>query len=64
MKNEILEPVYITNLDKIKQSDIGSSNIHNSKIAGFNWRNIDFPYMHTHALGNTYYVKRKGATYN
>lgn len=48
MKNEILKPIYSTQLDKIQTAFIEYGNIHNSKIAGFNWRNVDFPYLHTH----------------
>jgi len=48
MKNQILKPIYSTELDKIQTAIIEYGNIHNSKIAGFNWRNVDFPYLHTH----------------
>ena len=48
MKDKFLQPIYTTKLDKIQKADIENGNIHNSKIAGFNWRNIDFPYLHTH----------------
>ena len=48
MKNQILNPIYATQLDNIQTALIESGNIHGSKIAGFNWRNVDFPYLHTH----------------
>ena len=40
MKDKFLQPIYTTKLDKIQKAYIENGNIHNSKIAGFNWRKI------------------------
>ena len=50
MNKDILTPIYITsNKQNITISNIQSSNRHASEIAGFHWRKIDYPYMHTHS---------------
>ena len=48
MKNKILKPVYQNGYEKITLAKIEDANIRESSIAGFNWRNIDFPYLHAH----------------
>ena len=49
MENKILKPIYSSTLvNNIQKAYIENGNIHRSKIAGFNWRNVSFPYLHTH----------------
>ena len=48
MKETILHPIYLNQQDSCKITQIEDGNIHHSKIAGFNWRRLDYPYLHTH----------------
>lgn len=48
MENDNLKPIYVKTKFKIIKANIENGNIYNSEIAGFNWRNIDYPYLHTH----------------
>ena len=48
MKNDSLKPIYSKTTLNIIKAKISDGNINNSEIAGFNWRNTDYPYLHTH----------------
>ena len=48
MKKKVLKPIYNTGVTNPTLSCIEDGNIHASAIAGFNWRHLDYPYMHTH----------------
>ena len=48
MKNSVYTPQYIPTIEGISISHLPNSNIHNSTIAGFNWKNTPFPYFHKH----------------
>ena len=48
MKNDTIKPIYVKTTLKILKARIEDGNIYNSTIACFNWRNVDYPYLHTH----------------
>ena len=48
MKNKILSPQFASQSKKITTASLALSNYHHSDIAGFNWKNVEFPFLHDH----------------
>lgn len=48
MKNTVLKPIFNKGVTNPSLSCIEDGNSPASNVAGFNWRSLDFPYMHTH----------------
>ncbi len=48
MKNKVLSPQYAHQSEKITTASLPVSNHHHSNIAGFNWKNVEFPFLHDH----------------
>ncbi len=49
MEIKNLKPIYAQGGAKITQSTLQDSTHHGSSVAGFNWRKLEYPYMHTHS---------------
>ena len=47
MKNDFT-PIYSTEKDPITTAHLQSGNRYASSVAGFNWRNVEFPHLHNH----------------
>ena len=45
---KILNPIYVSTKNASTTAYLKDSNQHASSIAGFNWRNVEFPYLHNH----------------
>lgn len=48
MKNKILQPKFSYGGEDIIISTVHESNLRRSHVAGFNWKNTPFPYLHKH----------------
>lgn len=48
MKNKILFPQFASQSKKITTASLQLSNYHHSDVAGFNWKNVEFPFLHDH----------------
>lgn len=48
MKNQFYKPLYAPTSEDISIALLSNGNIHNSTVAGFNWKNTPFPYLHKH----------------
>ncbi len=48
MKKELLKPKYSCGVGTRDVSVLQITNIHHSDVAGFNWRNMPYPYWHCH----------------